>query len=178
MSFTVADPLIAYAQEKRLSVQTLQRWQSWPEEEQTALLVVAKELQLNENQLRDFLDWLEEIVARDGGAIHDVLMRVEVQRLLEAKLSRNDKLKAIKARIRKIRYPRLSQLEDDLRATIKALDLGDRVRISFPPTLESDEMTFEIKARNIQEIKDSLTQLQQKLDDGALQRVFALMDEV
>jgi hypothetical protein len=178
MSFTVADQLIAYAQEKRLSVQTLQRWRSWPEEDQTALLVVAKELQLNENQLRDFLDWLEEIVARDGGAIRDVLMRVEVQRLLQATLSRNDKLKAIKACIRKIRYPRLSQLEDDLRATIKALDLGDRVRISFPPTLEGDEMTFEIKARNTQEIKDSLTQLQQKLDDGALQRVFALMDEV
>ena len=89
-----------------------------------------------------------------------------------------DKLKAVKAALRKLRYPRLSQLEDDLRAAIKALDLGDRVRISFPPTLESDEMTFEIKARNIQEIKDSLTQLQQKLDDGALQRVFALMDEV
>ena len=68
----LTDQLVAYTQEKRLSTQTLRRWQSWVEEDQAALLVVAKELQLNENQLRDFLDWLEEIVTRDGVAVRDV----------------------------------------------------------------------------------------------------------
>ncbi len=175
---SIADQLIAYAQDKRLSAQTLQRWQAWPEEEQAAFFPIAKELQLNENQLRDFLDWLEEIVARDGVMVRDVLSRAELQRPLESKLSRNDKLKTVKEALRKIRYPRLSQLEDDLRAVIKALDLGDRVRVSFPPALEGNDVTFEIKARNLEEVKDRLALLQQKLEDGSLRRVFDLLDEV
>jgi hypothetical protein len=175
---SIPDQLIAYAHEKHLSAQTLQRWQSWSEEDQSALFLLAKELQLNENQLRDFLDWLEEIVARDSVTVRGILARTELQRPLEAKLSRNDKLKAVKEALRKIRYPRLSQLEDDLRAAIKALDLGDRVRVSFPLALEGNEITLEIKTRNVQEIRDSLTQLQQRLEDGSLQRVFELLDEV
>ena len=175
---SIVEELRSYAQEKRLSAQTLQRWQSWTAEDQTALLVVAKELQLNENQLRDFLDWLEEIVAREGGATRDILMRAELRRLLESKLSRNDKLRGVKDALRRIRYPRLSQLDDDLRTAVKALDLGERVRVSFPPTLEGNEVTVEVKACNVQELHDRLMQIQQKLADGSWQRVFALLDEV
>jgi len=174
----IAEGIASYAQEKRLSAQTVQRWQSWPEQDRAAFFLVAKELQLNDNQLRDFLDWLEEIVARDGGTVQDILARTELQRPLESKLSRSDKLKAVKETLRKIRYPRLAQLEEDLRVAIKALDLGNRVRVSFPPALEGNEITLEIKARNVQEIRDNLMQLQQKLEAGSLQRVFELLDEV
>ena len=97
---------------------------------------------------------------------------------LQAQLSRNDKLRAVKEALRKIRYPRLSRLEDDLRAAVKALDLGSRVRVSFPAALEGDEITFEIKARSVQELSSSLVTMQQKLADGSLRRVFELMDEV
>jgi hypothetical protein len=174
----LTDQLIAYTQEKRLSTQTLRRWQSWVEEDQAALLVVAKELQLNENQLRDFLDWLEEIVTRDGIMVRDILGRVDLRHPLQAKLSRNDKVRAVKEALRKLRYPRLSRLEDDLRAAVKALDLGSRVRVSFPAALEGDEITFEIKASSAQELGNSLVTMQQKLADGSLRRVFELMDEV
>ena len=178
MSSTVANQLIVYAQEKRITAQTLSRWQSWNEEDQAALLPIATALQLNENQLRDFLDWLEEIVARDSVTVRDVLGRAELQQPFGSKLSRNDKLRGVKDALRKIRYPRLSQLEDDLRGAIKALDLGNRVRVSFPPALEGNEVTLEIKVRNVQEVRDGLTQMQQKLEDGSLQRVFDLLDEV
>jgi hypothetical protein len=175
---SITDQLIAYAQEKRLTAQTLRRWQSWPESDQAALFPTVKDLQLNENQLRDFFDWLEEITARDSNTISRVWAHPEIQRALEAKLSRNDKLKAVKATLRRIRYPRLSRLEDDLRAAIKALDLGDRIRVSFPPELEGNEVTLEMKAHSIEEVRNSLTLLRQKLDDGSLQRVFAALDEV
>jgi hypothetical protein len=175
---SILDQLTAYAQEKRLSTQTLQRWQSWSESDQAAFFPVVEELRLNENQLRDFLDWLDEIVARDGGTVRDILGRAELRYPLESKLSRNDKLKAVKDVLRRIRYPRLSQLEDDLHVAIKALDLGNRVRVSFPLALEGDEIIVEMKARNVQELRDTLTLLQQKLEDGSLQRVFAALDEV
>ena len=63
-----------------------------------ALWEVVQELQLGENHLRDFLDWCEEIVLRDGGTVAGLLSQPELRQPLEAKLGRNDKLKAIKAR--------------------------------------------------------------------------------
>ena len=156
---------------------TLTRWQAWAEADQQALLTLAQELQLGENQLRDFLDWLEDIVARDGGTIAEVLQQPQIQRPLSAQQSRNDKLKAVKDALRKLRYPRLSRLEDELKAGVKALGLGRQVRISFPPAFEGDEVTVEIKARNVKALNDILTHLQQRIDDGSLQHLFDLLDE-
>ncbi|MBI3300985.1 MAG: hypothetical protein HYZ72_02755 [Deltaproteobacteria bacterium] len=173
----LAEQIIAYAQQKHLSAQTLARWQAWAENDQAAFLALAQELQLGENHLRDFLDWLEEVVLRDGGTTRDLLARPEIRRPLAAKLARNDKLKAVKDALRKLRYPRLSRLEEDLRAAVKALDLGSRVRVSFPPTFEGDEVTVEIKARNVKELDESLARLRQRVEDGALQRVFDLLDQ-
>lgn len=172
------EQLATYAQEKRLSSQTLARWRAWGEEDQAALFVVVRELQLGENHLRDFLDWLEEITARDGGAMRELLTRAEIHHPLQSTLSRNDKLKAVKAALRKIRYPRLSRLEEELRAAVKALDLGSRIQLSFPPSLEGEEVIIELKARNLQELTDSLRRLQHHVDDGSLHRLFALFDEV
>ena len=174
----VSEQLALYAQEKRLSEQTLARWQAWAEEDQKAFLVVAQELQLGENHLRDFLDWLEEIVRRDGGTVRDLLARPEILQPLEAKFSRNDKLKAVKEGLRKLRYPHLWRLQESLRETVRALDLGGRVHISFPPTLEGDEVTIAMKVRNVQELTESLLRLRQRLDDGMLQRIFDLLDQV
>jgi len=172
------EPITAYAQQKRLSPHTLARWQAWRESDQAALLEVAQTLQLGENHLRDFLDWCEEIVLRDGGTVAALLARAELQRLLTARLGRNEKLKAVKEALRKIRYPRLSRLEEDLRATVKALDLGGRVRVSFPPSLEGAEITVEITAGNVKELSESLARLRQRLEDGGIQKLFNLMDQV
>lgn len=174
---SLAEQVTAYAQEKHLHTQTLARWQAWQEDDQAAFLALAQDLQLGENHLRDFLNWLEEIAVRDGGTIRDLLARPEVRRPLDAKLARNDKLKAVKDALRKVRYPRLSRLEEDLRAAVKALDLSGRVRVSFPPAYEGDEVTVEIKARNVKELGDSLARLRQRLDEGTFQQVFDLLDQ-
>jgi hypothetical protein len=175
---TRAEQVAIYAQDRRLSEQTLARWQRWTEADQSTLLMLAQELQLGENHLRDFLDWLEEITLRDGGTIHDLLVRPEITRPLNAKLGRNDKVKAVKDALHKLRYPHLSRLEERLRTAVKALDLSSRVRVSFPPVLEGDEITVELKARNVAELRESLARLQQRLDDGMWQQVFDVLDTV
>jgi len=52
------------------------------------------------------------------------------------------------------------------------------VRVSFPPAYEGDEVTVEIRARSVKELSDSLARLRQRLDEGALQQVFDLLDQV
>ena len=169
--------LASYAQQKRLSAQTLARWQAWGEADQYALLRLAQELQLGENHLRDFVDWLEEIVLRDGESIAAVLDQREIQRPLATKQSRNDKLKVVKDAVRKLRYPYIARLEEELHESVKALNLGRRVHITFPPAFEGDEVTFGIKVRNVKDLADSLSRLQQRIDDQSLQHLFDLLDE-
>ncbi len=173
----ITEQIAAYAQLKRLHPPTLARWQTWAETDQAALWEIVSALQLGENHLRDFLDWCEEIVLRDGGTIAELLARPEIRQPLTTKLSRNDKLKAVKEALRKIRYPRLSRLEEELRMAVKALDLGGRVQVSFPASLEGDEITVEIKARSVKELNDHLQRLQRRLDNGTVQRLFELMDQ-
>ena len=172
------EKISTYAQQKRLSQSTLERWLAWPEADQAALWELVQEIQLGENHLRDFLDWCEEIVLRDGGTIMDLLSHPFLRQPLSSKLGRNDKLKAVKDALRKLRYPRLSRLEEDLRTAVKALDLGRRVQISFPPSFEGEDITIEIKARNVKELSDSLARLGQRVDDEMIQRLFELLDQV
>ncbi len=175
---SLSDQITAYAREKHLSARTLARWHAWPVEDQTALLRLACELQLNENHLRDFLDWLEEIAVRDRCTVGAILELPQLRQQLSAKTTRNEKLKGVKEALRKLRYPCLSRLEADLRAAVKALALGGQIRISFPPALEGDAVTFTLTVRNVRELAECLMRLQRRLEDGGLQRVFDLLDQV
>lgn len=175
--FALSDQVAVYARDKHLSPSTLARWQAWPEEDQAALLALARELQLNENHLRDFLDWLEEIAMRDRCRVADILNAPTIQHPLTAHTARSEKLKGVKEALRKIRYPRLSRLQADLQAAVKALDLGRQVRISFPPALEGDAITVTLTARNVRELADCLTRLHRRIEDGGLQKVFDLLEQ-
>ena len=167
-----------YTQEKRLHPQTVRRWCAWEERDQEALWYLVQELQIGENHLRDLIDWLEEISLRDGTTPAEVLGRQEIRRVLARNLSRNDKLKEVKGELRKLRYPRLSQLEEQLKEIVKKMDLGNRVQVTFPPFLEGDEVKVEVRARNAKELKESLERLLLRVEEGWVERLFALLDEV
>ena len=175
---STAEHITTYGAAKRLSAQTLTRWQAWEEADQAALLTFAQELQLGENQLRDFLDWIEEIRARDGSRAYEILTQPGMQKARESQLSRNDKLKKCKEALRRLRYPRLSHLEDQLQAAAKALDLGQQVRIVFPPSLEGSDITIEIKVGSEEELAEVVHCLQQRLAAGKWHSLFELLDQV
>ena len=173
-----AQQIAAYAQRKHLSGTTLARWQAWPAADQAALLSLLQDLQCGENHLKDVLDWFEEIAARDEQTVADILERRELRSARATPGSRRDKLKAVKTVLRKIRYPRLTRLEENVRQAVKALDLGRAGQVSFPPDFEGDEVTLTLTVRNVHEFRDVLSQLQQRLDDGRFQHVFDALDEV
>ncbi len=172
-----AQQIAAYAQRKRLSPATLARWQAWQATDQAALLALLHDLQCGENHLRDLLDWLEEIAARDERTIADILGQRALRDARTTPGSRRDTLKAVKTALRKIRYPRLTRLEENVRHAVKALDLGRTGQVSFPSDFEGDEVTVTLTVRSVHELQAGLSRLQQRLDDGRFQRVFAALDE-
>lgn len=176
-----ADPtdlVAAYARQKRLSAATLARWQAWPAEDQAALLSLVCDLRCGENHVKDLLDWLTDIALRDACGVAEVLARPAIHVARAGSASRNDRLKAVKAALRRLRFPRLARLEDQVHRAVRALDLGRSVQVSFPPNFEGDELTVSLTVRSVDDLRAQCARLNGRLADGGFARLFAALDHV
>jgi len=114
-----------YAQTKGFHPQVLQRWLNWNPHDGAALLDIALSLKAGENHLRDLMDWLEEIALRDGVVICEILANKAISEIrTDPRLGRADRLKRIKDQVRRMRFPRLSQIEDSIRSKSVLLRLA------------------------------------------------------
>ena len=172
------DPVAAYARQKRFSAATLARWQAWPAEGRAALLSLVCDLRCGENHVKDLLDWLTDIARRDACGVAEVLARPAIHAARTGSASRNDRLKAVKAALRRLRFPRLTRLEDQVHQAVRALDLGRSVQVSFPPNFEGDELTISLTARSADELRAQCARLNDRLADGGFARLFAALDHV
>ncbi len=168
--------ILAYGREKGFHQQTLERWLKLAAPDQEALLGLVQDLRIGENHLRDFLDWLGEIALRDGVSLCDVLRRESISRISSnPRLGRNDKLKQIKDEVRRLRYPRLSQIEGEIQKRIREMRLKPQIHISVPPGLEGGVLTVQVRATSYEELKRSVVELGQALERGTMKDIFDLL---
>src|SRR5574341_1354013 len=122
---SINDIIVGYAKEKGFRQQTLERWLGLSEPDREALLELARGLKLGESHFRDFLDWLEEIALRDGKNFREILQGEPVARIMSApRLGRSDKLKRAKEEVRRLRFPRLAHIQDEIQKRIRELKLN------------------------------------------------------
>ncbi|MBI1994470.1 MAG: hypothetical protein HYS67_08715 [Deltaproteobacteria bacterium] len=173
----MTDQLVrAYGSAKGFHQQTLDRWLGLSEVDRAALLDLAQGLKLGENHFRDFLDWLEEIALRDGLSFRDVLDGAALARISsDPRLGRGDKLKRMKEELRRLRFPRLARLEDEIQRRVQEMKLGPLIQISFPPGLEGGELTVQIKAASHAELEKSARELAESLEKKAMKEIFELL---
>ncbi len=172
----IDQPALAYGSEKGFHKQTLDRWLGLAEADRDALLDLARDLKLGENHFRDFLDWLEEVALRDGVSFRDVLNGAALSRISsDPRLGRNDKVKRMKEELRRLRFPRLARLEEDIQRRVQEMKLGPRIRISFPPGLEGGELTVQMKAASLETLQQLTEELAEALQKRAMKEIFALL---
>lgn len=165
-----------HARTKAFHPRTLQRWLDWDEPDKATLFRFATGLKIGENHLRDLMDWLEEIALRDQVRIHEICRRRAVTAIeTDPRLGRGDKLKRIKEELRRLRFPRLAQLEDAISARIRELKLHPQVKISLAPGLESGRLHVEFSALTRDELKSAVGKLSQAAETEAMREVFALL---
>jgi hypothetical protein len=92
-------------------------------------------------------------------------------------LGRNDKLKAIKAALRCLRYPQLAAVEGRLAELVRTLQLPRSVRITLPEHLEGDQLRVEIAADSVAAWRAAAAALLAAADTPACAALFALLDE-
>lgn len=172
----VDEGIVDYGREKGFRQQTMDRWLQFPQTDREALLGLAKELKIGENHFRDLLDWLEEIALRDDVSLCEMLKGESLMRILsEPRLGRNDKLKRFKDELRRRRFPRLAQMEEDIRKRIQAMKLGSQIQMTFPPGLEGGTLTVQVRATSYEEFRRLIVELGGLLESEAMKEIFDLL---
>jgi hypothetical protein len=165
-----------YASGRGFHPRTVERWMAWDQPAKEALLRLALGFKLSENHLRDLMDWLEEIALRDQTKIAEVLARKGITDVeSDPRLGRADKLKRIKEEIRRLRFPRLAQVEDSIRVRIQELKLHPQIRISVPPGLEGGRLQVEFSASGGDDLQAVIAKLADAAGKDALQEIFGLL---
>ena len=165
-----------YSTAKGFHPQTLERWLNWQPDDADALARLACTLKVSENHLRDLMDWLEEISLRDGQSIHAILTSKAIDdSATDPRLGRADRLKRIKEQIRRLRFPRLAETEDSIRAKIQELKLHPEIRMTVPPGLEGGQLRVEFSAANHAELKQLATKLIEATDKASMPEIFDLL---
>ncbi len=172
-----AQTIQEYALSKGFHPHVTERWLSWNANDGAALLDVALTLKAGEKHLRDLMDWLEEIAIRDGIAIGEVLQSKTISDIrTDPRLGRADRLKRIKDQIRRIRFPRLSQIEDSIQSKIRQLKLSSAVRVSVPAGLEGGDLQIEFSAGSPAEFKSILAKLGAAAESESLAEIYLLLN--
>jgi len=148
MDETIERQIRAYASERRFHSETVDRWLAKADEDVVALWELTRELRLGENQLRDLWDWAEEIAARDRKTIAAVFDSEPVRLALRSPGGRNDRVKALKSSLRRLRFPSLTKAQDRIGELVASMHLPPAVRFTVPDLLEGDDVRVEIVARN------------------------------
>lgn len=174
---TLQNRIVEYASRKRLSERTGSRLLTLSEKDGLAFFYCLEDLGCGENHTKDLLDWVEEIAIRDECRLEDVLNGEAVSRARAVRGTRNDRLKAVKRALRKVRYPRLTRLEEDAKATIRALDLPRSMKVSFPDHFEGNGVTLTLEAANTAELAELVGQLQKLVAQGSFDPVFNVVGD-
>ena len=174
----MADRLEEYAKEGQIKPATVERMRVLGRESCDAVVDLLVPLKVSENQLRDFLDLREDTAARRGATVADVLTDDEIEAVRRREIGRSDKIKALKACLRRLRYPQLSAALDTIELLKREMELPRSCTLELPENLEGDEVVVTLRASSVAQLRSRVDALQralggERLDPGA-PRWFAL----
>jgi hypothetical protein len=166
----------AYCRLKGFHKQTEARWLGLGAGDGAALLALVQELKAGENHLKDFLDWLEEIALRDGVSVAAILARDEMSRIVsDPRLGRNDKLKRLKDELRRLRFPRLARIEEEIHRRVRAMKLDPGLSVAVPAGLEGGAVTVKIEATSYDEARRLTARLGDVMERAEMKEIFSLL---
>ncbi|HYK64210.1 MAG TPA: hypothetical protein VEY94_04640 [Patescibacteria group bacterium] len=145
---------------RRLPDSHLVRWLKMDAASRAAFLDIARVLRLRTGQIVTALDTLDEIAVREGASVAAILERREIRRIADGSGSAPSRASALLEALRALRYPRLRQTQEQLRAQIAELKLPRGISIDLPKDLGSDEVTVSLRVRSGAELTRLVEALQ------------------
>ena len=169
----------SFAESKGFHAQTLSRWLSWEVDDRMALAKLSLELKPSENYLRDLMDWSEEVALRDSIAIAEIFASKRVYDIAtDPRLGRADKVKRIRESLRRMRFPRLARIEDEIQQKIHMLKLQPEIRVTVPRGLEGGRLQIDFSVTNQKDLKRLADKLAAVAETNMTGEIFTLLGGV
>lgn len=143
-----------------------------PERRAVFSLIQTCALSLNESReiIDNFLD-LKVILKK---SIPELLQESPFEFLRSGKNAR-EKNRLLRDQLRTLRFPRLSQLEQQFDDIRKALPLNSRIQVRHAPYFEGNHLEINLRANSIAELGEALAQLSAASANGGFQKLFDLV---
>jgi hypothetical protein len=154
-----------WANARGLTFAQVEKWLALDPASRSELLELARRVKFRTGQFLTTFELLEEIAVRENQTIAEILARPAIGHILRAADSGPGKARALIEELRLLRYARLNQMNELLKAEIAALGLPRGIKIVLPRELGSDEVRIEIVAHGDEELADLLRTLNGKVDD-------------
>jgi hypothetical protein len=177
MSQVLHHQITTFAGERRYRQAIIERWLQLDDIDAAAIMALAGELRLGENQLRDLWEWADEIARRDRLSLAEVFGSTDIVAALRRKVGRQDQLKLVKAALRRRRFPNLSTTEDQLAQLVRALKLPNNISIELPEFLEGDGVQVHLRAANPVALRQAAAALLTAAESPTCTELFHLLDE-
>ena len=124
---------------------------------------------IGRNRQREILEMITEIAARDDRSPSDLLACEQIRKILsDEHLERPLRARLFRDWLYKERYPQLAAAEAAFAEHRKRLKLGNGIQLLPPTSFESDQYTFTIQFRDVEQLQVRLNRLRRLGDTREL----------
>lgn len=148
-----------WAWQHRLPQTHLSKWLALGESDRSAMLNLTETLRLRTGQFVSAFEMLQETAVREHQTIAEIVARPALQRTINGVGSAPGRASRFLDELRAIRFPRLTETTNRLKAEIAALGLPREIAVALPHDLGSDELKIEITAHSAAELKMAIETL-------------------
>lgn len=142
------------------------------ERERILLANLLNTLRFSRNKQKEVIDLVKEISLRENIGMEVVLSAETPTRILEDEhLDRNQKGAAIRAYLRKRRFPEITTVEEKFKEAVKAMKLGNTARLSPPKSFEGTTFTLQLSFDRLEELIAHQDRLHRLVNSSYMQSI-------
>jgi ParB family chromosome partitioning protein len=143
-----------------LSLSTAVRLLQLDKEAQGAILPLLTALRPGENRVKEIISFLQEISLRDRMPIASLFVRGDVAEALnDMETPRPQRIERLRGILKRMRFPRLTAMEEKFAAYKRSLSLPPRISFLPPPFFEGEEFRMELRFKDFRSFRELAAKL-------------------
>ncbi len=176
---SLKDPLKRYILAEEVSLTNAGRFSLFSHEEQDSLAKLLPRLKLNENTLKEFLIFLEEVMRRDQISLPALLDRARVPVVAgNDRLSKPQRTQRVRKALWAERYPMLSRMEEEFETLKRELHISPEISFQHSPYFEEEGIRVSFRFTHAKKLKEVVKRLHAISQRDEIERLLDVGTEI
>ena len=126
---------------------------------------------LNKNETREAIQEIQEVAFRDRKSIGDVIESIE------NRIGRDGNKNEFRHELKLLRYPVLTQVEENFKECLKDLNLPKDLNIFHPPFFEGNYVEIRIRIESAGRLSEILSYFESVIEKGLIDKLMSVVKE-